>query len=202
MIATKSDQTQWTTTQPIGPQLSTAESGAIDQGVHIIFVPTDVAGGLDGERITPAGQAALRPYIGNPAITDVIVYACRPWHFAGNELQPHPEVHTRFPRTILEVHRDGPAGPERAVWWSEHDFRITIIEDEAVHESREASKTTTPAVDAYPYPFEQKPMTRPEEALDHRQIFVARSTVPVTAGRYKISFEIEGQSIDPNMHCL
>src|SRR5258705_1213868 len=122
MITTNQYPTPGTTTLSTGPQLSTAESGVTDRAVHIIFVSADVAVELDGNHITPAGQALLRPHIGDPAPTDVIVYARRPWHFARCKVQPHPEVHKLAPETVLDLHRAGPSGPERAVWWSEHDF--------------------------------------------------------------------------------
>jgi hypothetical protein len=203
MITSNQYQTPGSATLSTGPRLSPPDSGVTDRGVHIIFVSPDVSvGELDGNHIAPAGQELLRAHIGDPAPTDVIVYARRPWHFARCKLQPHPEVHRLAPESFLDLHRAGPSGPERAVWWSEHDFTITTIEDEKDHRAREEGRSTTPAVDADPYPFKEKPITKQEEALDQRQIFVARSTVPIAAGHYKITFEIEGQSIDPNMRCF
>jgi hypothetical protein len=181
-----------------GPHLSTAESGVTEVGVHIIFLPLDVAlGEVDGTHVTTVGLLMAAKHIGVTRPRDIIVFAGQPWHFAQGALHPHPLVHTLFPETVLELHRSGPKGPEQAVWWSERHFTITTIADEAAYH-----QSTGAAADAVPYPFEVKPVTVPANGLDGKPIFMARSTVPLVTGRYKISFFMEGQLIDPNMHCL
>ena len=204
MTVTK-DQASGITPLSAGPQLNTTESGVTDRPVHIIAVPSGVAvGQLQGDHITEAGQLALQPHIAGAHPTDIVVFENRAWHLANDALQPHPQVHIDFPATILKLHRERPDGPGRAVWWSEQQFDITTIEDEAAHDAREASGATTPPVDADPYPFTERPATEVERSIDPvpRDIFVARSTVPLVAGRYKISFTLNGQLIDPNMHCF
>jgi hypothetical protein len=194
--------------QPSGSNLSNGPSlqavdGVVQVGVHIIRVPNDVAvGQVKGGHVTKDGQAQVAKHVGKPKQRDVIVYAGLPWHMAENELQPHPEVHARFPDSILKLHRAKPHGPESAVWWSEHEFTITTIADEDVHDASDAHPPHTSFVDAVPYPFGEKPRTHREAAMDGTRIFVARSSVPVAAGRYKICFMMEGEQIDPNMHCF
>ena len=96
-------------------------------------------------------------YIGSPEQTDVIVFAGRPWHFAGDKLQKHPEVHDLFPDTTILTLSDG----EKAVWWSELEFAITSI-DQELHPHHSLTAPAPPPGPA-PYPFTFKPMTRTED---------------------------------------
>ena len=167
----------------------------VERAVHIIIIPDGVAGVSRSSEAMPndaqLAEAAKYVNIGNPALTDVIVFAGRPWHFADGKMRKHPDVHLDFPTTVLELNvgRD-----EKALWWSESPFAITQI------------VSRDPLVQA-PYPFTVEPVTRQEEGVDHpaRTIHVARSTVPVEGARgheYKITFTVNGRSIDPNMRCL
>jgi hypothetical protein len=167
-----------------------------ERAVHIIFVPDGVAGVDAASEALPTdeqlAEAASFIYIGNPALTDVIVFAGRPWHYADGKLRKHPEVHNDFPNTVLELNV---ARGERVLWWSEHEFNITQIAGHA------------PQDIGAPDPFAAIPPTRPEDGADHppTTIHVARAPVPSQGSighEYKITFTSGGRSIDPNMRCL
>jgi hypothetical protein len=180
-----------------GPRLA-------ERGVHIIFVPDGVGGVEPGSEALPTEDQLTEAarYIGHPDLTDVIVFAGRPWHYAEGKLRKHPEVHDDFPHTVLELSVER---GERAVWWSEFEFKITKIAEHP-HDG-----TDTPAAvphDPAPPPFDS-PATQAEDDVDKSQakIHVARSTVPDPGAKgfeYKITFIKNGQSkeIDPNMRCI
>ena len=147
-----------------------------------------------------------------PQVNDIVVLDHKPWHYAGNRLRRHPQVHTAYPETILYVVR---ARNESAVWWSTEPFKITNI---VAHSSREAggaqslvSHDQSPAKGAptdWPhYPFTEALTTVIED--DERRttkLYVVRSTVPVEEAddkTFKITFTMEGEPepIDPDMHC-
>ena len=166
----------------------------VERAVHIIFVPDGVAGVSETSDVLPTdaqlAEAAKFAHIGSPAPTDVIVFARRPWHYVDGKLRKHPEVHHDFPNTVLEL---DVARGEKALWWSERDFSITLI---AGHDGAIA-----------PDPF-AVPVTRPEAGVDHATpttIHVARAPVPSASSRgheYKITFTSDGVGpIDPNMRC-
>lgn len=115
-----------------------------------------------------------------PAMTDVVAFGGKPYHYAGGKLRKHPQVHHEFPGTILVLYR---GMGNSAVWWSEVGFEITTI---------------APLHKAAPYPFSVPPVTRPEAG----GIWVARSTVPVPGAdhnQYKVSYVTESRTIDPHM---
>jgi hypothetical protein len=170
-----------------GPKL---EPG-VDKGVHIIFVPPEVA--ADPGPDVPPSQKQLDLVaisVPNAKETDVIVFAGKPWHLVNHKLEKHPEVHTKYRQTVLELHVER----EKAVWWSEDYFEITDIgphHDTAV---------------AVPEPF-PLPTTTSEKDIDGRAkpIHVARSKEPDAKARgheYKITFEWNRRKIDPNMRCI
>jgi hypothetical protein len=120
-----------------------------------------------------------------PAMTDVVVFGGRPFHFAGGKLRDHPQVHRDFPGTILVLYK---SRRNTAVWWSEEQFTITRIEKEHPQNAGTAD-----------YPFDETPVTMPEGDL-----WVARSKVPKDTAygqQYKITFTMGGRTIDPNMDC-
>lgn len=175
----------------VGPALGPGE-----KGVHIIYVPVDVIvremnlDGLGGGPVGAVTLAQVAKHIGKPAMTDVIVFAGKPWHFAGGALREHPKVHEDYPETVLKLFRKR---KEKAVWWSEHAFEIFKI---VPHPPKRDG--------AADYPFSDKPTTVTEVASDHKTIFIARSTIPIQDAddqEYKIAFHMEGENIDPNMYC-
>ena len=167
----------------------------VERAVHIIFVP-DGVGGVDPASTQLPTDAQLADaaqfiYIGNPAQTDVIVFAGRPWHYVDGKLRPHPQVHIDYPNTVLEL---DVARGEKALWWSEREFTIAQI---AGHSPQDANA---------PDPFAAIPATRAENGVDHpaTTIHVARSPVPspsASGHEYKITFASGGRTIDPNMRC-
>jgi hypothetical protein len=174
-----------TATLSTGPDLDNEE-----RGVHIIFVPDDAVPCLSHADPTAAELQQVATHIGEPQPTDVIVFCGRPWHFAGGALRKHPEVHKLFPMTILKLYRQT---HDRAAWWSEREFQITAIEKEDLKHDGTAV-----------YPFSQMPEAR-AATVANGTIWVARSTVPVDAAygqEYKITFVMDGKTIDPNMDCV
>ncbi len=168
-----------------GPDLAKEE-----KGVHIIFVADDAVHAVSAADPTAAEMKQVATHIGKPKATDVIVFGGNPWHFAGGELRKHPEVHRQFPETVLKLFRKT---QDRAVWWSEHEFRITGIEKEEPENDGTA---------AYPFAFAPEARLQP---ISGQRIWVARSSVPVNDAygqEYKITFTIEGRTIDPNMECV
>ena len=164
-----------------GPELATN-----DLGVHIIYVP-DI-----GNR-TPATFEELElvaSMIGlEPKFTDIVVFEGQPWHYAFGHLRKHPEVHHEFPQTRLTLFRKV---NHKAVWWSETRFDIVGI---GRHEPVRAGAALRPF---------DPPKTGVERAKDGRDIYVARSAVPnpdADYQEYKISFTIQGETIDPNTYC-
>jgi hypothetical protein len=169
-----------------------------DRYVHIILLPndvTDIRSAFDRKRelknrahgdVMREARRFLQGHP-NPAPTDVVVFAGRPWHFANRRLRRHSRaMHHKYKRTVLKVSR---TKAERAVWWCEMPFRITGIVN-----TREGPVR-------HPFPI---PATVEESDRDGNPIYVARAMVhPATADgkRFKISFRIEGQTIDPDMDC-
>lgn len=167
------------------------------QVVHLILVPLDVAVGevIDGT-VTAAGLGLVAQHVGLAAPTDVVVFAGRPWHAVNGELMGHPEVHQNAPETVLQL---SIGRQQNAVWWSEDRFDITGVEF-AHHGAPGASASSS--VEAFP--FRAPLATRVEKDLNGRDIFVARSTVPLPESvdkTYKITFTMDGEVIDPDMHC-
>jgi hypothetical protein len=106
-----------------------------------------------------------------------------------DRLEKHPEVHVKYPQTILTLL----VGHQKGVWWSEQHFDITGI---GPHDAAVAA----------PVPFPTPP-TRLESDVDSLapQIHVARSAAPVPEAKqheYKITFRGNGRTIDPNMKCI
>jgi hypothetical protein len=168
-----------------GPALAKQE-----QGVHIIFVPPEVQPD-PGPDVYPSQEEldAVSSAIGDVAVTDVIVFAGKPWHKVQGRLRKHPDVHTEFQQTVLKLLIER---GETAVWWSEHDFTITEIKahDHAVGGS------------APPFPV---PATADDYDASGMRIRVAKSSVPPEAARnheYKVTFTRSQQTIDPNMKCI
>jgi hypothetical protein len=186
-----------------GPTLAKAE-----QGVHIIFVPPEVA--LDpGPDAKPSQHdldriAAALP---NAVATDVIVFAGRPWHKVKDHLRKHPEVHKDFKQTVLKLLIER---GETAVWWSEQEFAIHDIKLET-HEHGSGATAHPPGTTLPSSPFQNLPKTEHVKDIDNNpdRIYVARSEVPSEAAEgleYKITIRritINGDSlIDPNMKCI
>jgi hypothetical protein len=159
------------------------------KGVHIIFVPLDTVTCVSPSHPTDAELAQVALHIGQPTETDVIVFAGQPWHFAEGKLRKHPEVHKLFRDTILTLYK---SKRDTAVWWSEKEFMITGIDKEDPKKNFTAD-----------YPFGAKPDAE-RKTIDGKPVWVAKSTVPVDTAygqEYKITFEMGGQRIDPNMDC-
>jgi hypothetical protein len=168
-----------------GPVLAAEE-----RGVHIIFVSEDtVPCGSPGNPTEQELKLVAQPqYIGFPAPTDIIVFCGLPWHFAGGKLKKHPDVHTSNPETVLKLDR---RTRDRPVWWSEMPFTITKIEKE---------NPKDPTLAASPFPV--APVTSDTDTIG---LFVARSPVPTSNAYgqgYKITFTMNGSTIDPNMDCV
>jgi len=172
-------------------------------GVHIIYVPDSRGGGQTGA----AALSQIASQIGKPDPTDIVVYKGQPFHSAGlpghkKEPKGHPQVHVDFPGTILVISIDP---PQSAVWWSEAPFTITSIRRPAPgHQNRWYPEAKTKAPDN---PFVPDGPAIPEtrtEKVNGRDLYVARSTVPMPASdghMYKIEFTMEGKIIDPDMYC-
>jgi hypothetical protein len=156
----------------------------------------------------PIGTATLahvEKHIGKVAATDVVVFAKRPWHFAGRlpahpfQLRAHPQVHHDFPETILVL---SISKKQQAVWWSETEFNITHVQPSGhpAHPGFIEASTVPPA---YPFPI-PAPIVAQREHHNSRDIFVARSGVPITTAKehmFKISFTIGNETIDPDTYC-
>jgi hypothetical protein len=191
--------------QAIGP---TPKEG--EKTVHIIHVPVEQienelhAHGLGHGPVEPATLAQVARHIGQPAPTDIIVFAKQPWHFAGRsghpkELKSHPQVHRDFPETVLVLEKN-----EQAVWWSEKQFTVTHVApsaDPSHAHARFPEAANTPP----PYPFNgPDPMITRVEPHNNSDVFVARSGVPkadAAQHMYKISFTIDSDPIDPDVYC-
>lgn len=168
-----------------------------DKFVHLIFVRTDVtdvkkAFDKDDELTDAAHKDVMKearkslPLLSNPAMTDVVVFAGRPWHFAKSKLHKHPHVHGAFKGTVLVVSRQK---AERAVWWSETDFHVTGV----------ANQRADGVQDPFPLPE-----TTQETDGSGQTIYVARATVhrpDVDRNRFKITFTMNAEKIDPDMDC-
>ena len=182
-----------------GPKLEDSELG-----VHIIYVP-DWCG---GEHAGAAALSQIASQIGNPEPTDIVVYKGQPLHSAGlpghkKEPREHPKVHIDFPATILVISIEP---PQSAVWWSEENFTITSIKPSGLTHQHKHSCYPEADTIAPTYPFADDPPAPPTriETVNGRDLYVARSTVPVPASAghmYKIEFSIAGKKIDPDMYC-
>jgi hypothetical protein len=156
----------------------------------------------------PIGTATLahvEKHIGTTAPTDVVVFAKRPWHFAGRppahpiQLRSHPQVHHDFPETILVL---SVSKKQQAVWWCEKEFNITQVQP-SHHPAQPGFPEAITAPPAYPFPI-PAPIVARLEHHDSRDMFVARSGVPISAAKehmFKISFTIENDTIDPDTYC-
>ncbi len=81
---------------------------------------------------------------------------------------------------------------DRAVWWSETPFKITKIEKE---------KENPQNIRLAEFPFLQDPVTTSQAG----ELFVAKSGVlrdDAYGQEYKITFTMNGSTIDPNMDCV
>jgi hypothetical protein len=169
-----------------------------DKFVHIILLPNDVTdigfafdpkGELTNHAHDDVMREARRFLQGqpNPAPTDVVVFSGRPWHFAGGRLRKHShDMHHKYKDTVLKLSR---RRAQRAVWWSEKRFDITAI----------ANTRSDGVQDPFPMPA-----TVEESDSGGNTIYVARAMVhraEADDNRYKISFQIGGQAIDPDMDC-
>jgi len=167
-----------------GPVLAAEE-----RGVHIIFVPDGAVSCGSPGNPTEDELKEVAKLVGFPAPTDIIVFCGNPFHFAGGKLKKHPEVHTSNPETVLKLDR---RTHDRAVWWSETQFTITRIDQEHPQDSRLA-----------PSPFAAPPVTTREPDTTG-PLWVARSPLPTNNAygqEYKITFQMAGSTIDPNMEC-
>ena len=190
--------------KPSGPKLDRDT----EWSVEIILVRDEVVlrelgkSSLDTGPVATVTLAQVAKHIGQPHPTDIVVFARRPWHFAGPPSQPaalhaHPQVHADFPETVLVLSQH-----DRAVWWSKDNFAITDIRPAThghSHPLFPEAATTPPQ-----YPFAAAPVTRVEQNLQGVDIFVARSTEPIAGTEkhmYKIEFAIGGNTIDPDMYC-
>jgi len=172
-----------TLTLATGPDLAAEE-----RGVHIIFVPDDAVPCGSPGNPTEQELKLVAQHVGFPAPTDIIVFCGLPWHFADGKLKKHPDVHATNPETVLRLDR---RTHDRAVWWSEKNFEIKKFEQE------------TPDTSKAKEPFDHIPSTRPQDSVG-ASIFVARSEVPrddAYGQEYKITFKMNGITIDPNMEC-
>jgi hypothetical protein len=188
-----------------GPELSDEELG-----VHIIFVPADcVAGPAHGQSASAGGLgtatvAQVSDLVQQAWPTDIVVFAGQPFHVAslpGHKklLREHPQVHQTFPQTVLVI---SIKDQQRAVWWSETNFTITKIEP-SHHANNPFFREADTIAPRSPFASPDPPPTRIEN-VSGRDLYVARSTVPVAAAAfhmYKIEFTMEGQEIDPDMYC-
>jgi hypothetical protein len=171
-----------TVTLSAGPVLAAEE-----RGVHIIFVPDNAVPCGSPGNPTENELKEVAKFIGFPAPTDIIVFGGKPYHFADGKLKKHPDVHATNPETVLRLDR---RTHDRAVWWSETRFTITRIEQEQPPNDRFA-----------PSPFAAAPVTSETDTIG---LYVARSPLPTNNAygqEYKITFEMEGRTIDPNMEC-
>lgn len=169
-----------------GPALAKQE-----QGVHIIFVPPEVQPD-PGPDVYPSEEEldAVSAAIGDVAVTDVIVFAGKPWHKVQGRLRKHPEVHTEFQQTVLKLLIER---RETAVWWSEHRFEITEI---ALHDHAAGGSAPTEL---------PRPSTADDYDASGTPIHVAKSSVPPEESRnheYKVTFTRDNHKIDPNMKCI
>ena len=167
--------------KPSGPPLDKER----ERGVHIIFVARDRS-----IQQAPSRNELdiVAKNVGQANKTDVVVFAGKPWHLVNGKLRKHPEVHHDFPDTVLHLR----TGIDSAVWWSETAFQITGIVQE------------TPNALTAGYPFSEKPLAK-QDMVDGEKLWVARSTVPVPTAfgqEYKITFDMAGEAIDPNMDCI
>lgn len=167
------------------------------KSVHIVLLDAasvldEVSGGLaDANR---------------PAPTDIFVSAGQPFHFAGEpgRLIAHPDAHHDFKETILylRVQRDS------VLWWSEKEFHIDNdirLADDHAHPALLAAEREPPAANPPKSPFSASISSRAIKDSSGKVLFwEARSTAPAADAhghQYKISFTIEGQTIDPDMFC-
>jgi hypothetical protein len=168
-----------------GPVLAAEE-----RGVHIIFVPDGAVSCGSPGNPTDDELTKVAELVGFPAPTDIIVFCGQSYHFAGEKLKKHPGVHGTNPETVLKLDR---RTHDRAVWWSETQFTITGIAQEHPQNSRLA-----------PSPFAGSPVTTREPDSTTGPLWVARSPLPTNNAygqEYKITFQMEGRTIDPNMEC-
>jgi hypothetical protein len=170
-----------TVTLSAGPVLAAEE-----RGVHIIFVPDGAVSCGSPGNPTEDELEEVAKHIGFPAPTDIIVFGGLALHFAGGKLKKHPGVHGTNPETVLKLDR---RTHDRAVWWSETQFTITRIDQENPQNDK----------------FAPSPFVSPVPERDTNGLWVARSPLPTNNAygqEYKITFEMAGRTIDPNMDCV
>jgi hypothetical protein len=187
-----------------GPELKDDE-----MGVHIIYVPVSIIlaemhlTALDQGTANTVTLAQVAKHVGAALPTDIVVFACEPWHFAGHpghprRLQAHPDAHHTFPETVLEL---SIKGREKAVWWSETPFSITGVTPSGPgHANFHYPEAGSPATRE---PFTWSPVAE-RIMVGGREIHVVRSSVPFPAAEqhmYKIEFTIGGDAIDPDVYC-
>jgi len=166
--------------------------------VHLIFVPdskvTHTPVFDTNGNITDDAERGIRAFAQTAAgalkKTDVVVFMGSAWQFAGaRRLIQHPQVHTVDRDTVLRLKR---GNAERVVWWSELPFTITGVHND---------DATLPVQD----PFGSLPVATPEDDGSGTTVYVARASVHTSTAngqRFKISFTIGGQHIDPDMDCM
>jgi hypothetical protein len=157
-----------------------------DKAVQIIVL----GGAVETGQTAAIGNAAVISGIAKIRARDIIVIGSKPFHFAAHQVREHPKVHHDCPDSILQL---SVADKNRAVWWSTQPFTITNIEGDPEHGLKDA-----------PYPFTSELKTIREDSLDAKKIHVVRSSVPTTDAigfHYKITFEVNGHLVDPNIYC-
>ena len=169
----------------------------IEKAVHIIFIPPEVEAD-PGPNVLPTQQeldaAALT--VPDAKETDVIVFKGKPWHMVNRKLEKHPEVHAAHQGTVLELVVER----QKAVWWSEHAFTIKNI---VLHKAG-STEPAAPPPPSKPFP---EPETGEEDdagGLAPNRIHVARSIPPrweAKSHEYKVTFERNDRTVDPNMRC-
>ena len=174
----------------------------IEKAVHIIFIPPEVQAD-PGPNELPTQQELDEAAITVPDAkqTDVIVFKGKPWHMVNHKLEKHPGVHDVHLGTVLELIVER----QKAVWWSEHAFKVkSIVLHKAGTDAPDPAAPPPPPPPLKPFP---EPLTMMEDdagGLAPSQIHVARSLPPVGAAKrheYKVTFERNERTIDPNMRC-
>ena len=172
----------------------------IEKAVHIIFIPPEVEAD-PGPNVFPTEQQLAEAALTVPDAkqTDVIVFKGKPWHMVNRKLEKHPHVHDAHPGTVLELIVDR----QKAVWWSEHKFKVKRI---VLHKAGAPDPAAPPPPPPPSQPFPEPATVEEDDAggLAPNRIHVARSIPPRWEAKrheYKVAFERDGRTIDPNMRC-
>src|SRR3954468_9671428 len=171
-----------------GPRLE----AKIDVGVHIIKLPpraevADTAGSAAEKDVMDAAATLA----GAAQPTDIVVFDHQPWHKVNGQLHAHPQVHIDHPETILQISH---GLKQRAVWWATEAFRII-----AVHAHGTPGAAPLNPFDGQTVPYDARP-----EPGTSGTVFVVRAQPIIlqSIGHvYKITFDIGGEVIDPDMSC-